>query len=561
MQKVFGFVKQNLDWVIVITIVTVGFVLYANTFGNKMFWDDNDFILNNTFVHSWQFLPQYFSQNIIAGAQLISNYWRPLLLMVFSIEWHLWGAHVFGYHLINLLFHIADALLLFYLLKSLFNRTWLAFLASLVFLIHPLQTEAVTYVNSLGDSLSVFFLLLGLNNFLFFRQTGDRKSFWWSVVCFPLALMSKETAIIYPGLIVLVEIFIKNTVIPSESRNQALNPAGTSRGIAYTRDPSAPALSNPRRSVGMTLRIVFRNLWPSLAIAAFYILLRATVLNFQNTFNLYNQQNIFTAHLWVRILTFFRILWIYLGLLFYPHNLHMERSIEIANKFSPDVIFGLLFFITLLALSIWAYKKHPIISFGALWFLIGLAPTSNIAVPINGLLYEHWLYLPLAGFFLMIFGIIGLLPFRARAARGISFLFFILYLLFLSSTTIARNRQWRDPITFYNQTLQYAPDSYRVVNNLGMAYDDDKQFGKAIELYQRAIALDPANAVAYNNLGNAYKDSKQFDLAEQYFKTAIAKDPNFIFAYGNLINLYLSENKKAEAEKLYQQYQERFMAR
>src|SRR3989344_9646194 len=254
MITIWTYLKQNKILATIIGLTFLGLILYANTLNNQMFWDDNDFILNNQYVHDWKYVPQYFSENLIAGAGLVSDYWRPVLLIVFSVEHHLWGENVFGYHLVNMLFHIANALLLFFLLQSLFKRYRLALLTALVFLIHPLQTESVAYVNSLGDSLSVFFILLGLNNFLFFRQSNSRNSYWWSLLCFPLALMSKETAIVFPMLVALVEFFHDNTF-----------------------------------SFKIRLKNVWRFTWPFFAIAISYVLLRATVLNFKNTFNLYNE--------------------------------------------------------------------------------------------------------------------------------------------------------------------------------------------------------------------------------------------------------------------------------
>ena len=531
MMTIWNYLKQNKVLAAILGVTLLGIVLYANTLNNQMFWDDNDFILNNQYVHNWKNIPQYFSENLIAGVGLVSDYWRPVLLMVFSVEYHLWGEHVFGYHLVNMLFHIANAILLFFLLQGLFQKPKLSLLTTLFFLIHPLQTEAVTYVNSLGDSLSVFFILLGLNNYLFSRQSNSTNSYWWSLVCFPLALMSKETAIVFPMLIALVEFFHNNTL-----------------------------------SFKVRLKNAWRFVWPFLAIAVFYVLLRATILNFKNTFNLYNEANVFTSSVLNRIFTFFKILTTYVGLLFYPHNLHMERSMPMATSlFTTGVWQGALLFVAILSAVVAFWNKHPIISFGLLWFLIGLSPTSNIAVPINGLLYEHWLYLPMIGFWMAIFWFIfhpvmdmaKNLAIR-RLVWVLACLIIAILGLFFSYQTMARNVEWRDPIIFYNQTLQYAPDSYRVINNLGMAYADSGDNEKAKEMYLRAIALDDSVAVAYHNLGNTYRELEQEYLAIENFKTAIKKDPGFVYSYNALIQLYLDEeNYDAVAvwlEQLNEQY-------
>jgi tetratricopeptide (TPR) repeat protein len=500
---------------IISLFVIIGFALYANTFQNQMFWDDNDFILNNQFIKNWQYFPKLFSENVIAGAGLLSNYWRPILLCVFSIEWHLWKDWAPGYHFVNTSFHIIDAILLFLILFYIFKNRWLALLTALIFLVHPLQTEAVTYVNSLGDSLSVFFIFLGILLYLKFRL------YFLSFLMYILALMSKETAIVMPAFIFIADFFF---------------------------------LSSSQRELSLKekLKTAVKTIWPFLILAGVYILLRITVLNFINTFNLYDEENIFTSNFYVRLFTFFKILTIYFRLLFWPANLHMERSVEIATSlFSLSVIFGGLIFLGLLVLAFTKFKRFPILSFGILWFFIGLAPTSNLLVPISGLLYEHWLYVPMIGVFLILIWL-GIIIGKKYKIQKPLLVIFIILLILLSIQTINRNRDWRDPIIFYNQTLKYAPDSYRVINNLGMAYADKGAHEQAEKLYKRAINLDPTNPVAYHNLGNTYKETNKKDLAIENFQTAIKLDPKFIFSYNALLSIYLEDKEYEKAQELYE---------
>jgi tetratricopeptide (TPR) repeat protein len=513
---------------IIALLIVVGFILYANSFQNQMFWDDDDGILKNQFVQNWRYFPKYFSENLIAGAGLLSNYWRPILLTTFSLEWHFWRDWAPGYHFVNTSFHITDAVLLFFILLYIFKNRWLAILTALVFLVHPLQTEAVTYVSGLGDSLSVFFIFLGILFYLKFRiskKTPPQGFFYFlSLLMYILALMSKETAIVMPFFIFIADFFF-------------LGQNGNS------------SLKDKFKKIGKAI-------WPFLALAGVYILLRATVLNFKNTFNLYDEENLFTSNFHIRLLTFFRILTVYFGLLFWPFNLHMERGIEIATSLNSfSVILGSLLFFSLLALAFSQFKRFPILSFGIFWFFIGLAPTSNLLVPISGLLYEHWLYLPLIGIFLILFWL-GEIVARRYNFQKIFLGILIIFLVFLSILTVNRNKDWRDPITFYNQTLKYVPTSYRVINNLGMAYADIDDHRKAEETYKKAITLEPSNLVAYHNLGNTYKAIGKKDLAIENFKTAILLDPKFFFSYNALLGIYLEDKNYQEAKEMLERYLE-----
>jgi len=512
---------------IFLLFIVAGFALYANTFNNKMFWDDEDVILKNQFIQDWQYVPKYFSDNLIAGSGLISNYWRPALLSIFSLEWHLWGNWPAGYHFVNMAFHIADATLLFLVLSYLFKNRWLAIFTALIFLVHPLQTEAVTYVSGLSDPLATFLMLAGLLFYLKFRLSKKPalESHWYflTLLIYILALMTKETAVILPALIFICDFFWLG------------------------QEPEQLAFAEK-------LKKTAKAVWPFFVIAGLYILARGTILNFQNTFNLYDEQNIFTSNFYIRLLTFFRIMMIYLGLLFWPFNLHMERSVTIATSLhSWPVIFGGVIFLSLLILALTQFKRWPVLSFGILWFFIGIAPNSNLVIPINGLLFEHWLYLPMIGIFMAVIWL-GISAARRFNLQKIFLLILAIFLIFLSVLTINRNKDWADPIIFYNQTLKYAPTSYRVINNLGMAYADAGDYERAKQTYQKAIELYPAQAVAYHNLGNLYKANGQTNLAIDNFKAAISLDPKFFFSYNILAGLYLENKNYQEARKVLENY-------
>jgi len=514
---------------IILSFIIIGFLLYANSFANEMFWDDDDGILNNQYIKSWEHFPKYFSENLIAGAGLLSNYWRPMILTVFSVEWHLWQDWVLGYHFVNTSLHIADAILLFFILFYIFRRKKLSFITALIFLIHPLQTEAVTYVSGIGDSLSVFFIFSGILFYLKFRKSGEvyfkNKFYFLSLLMYVFALLSKETAFVMPGFVFLSDFFFLQRI--------------------------------RKTSLKERLKEIAKSIWPFFFLAGVYLLLRATALNFVNTFNLYNEENLFTSNIYFRVLTFFKILTVYFGLLFWPLNLHMERSVEIATSFSSfPVILGAVLFFGLLVLAFLSFKKLPVLSFGILWFFVGIALTSNVLVPINGLLYEHWMYLPMIGVFLALIWLCMKVSENRVFLRKCFGLILIIFLIFLGILTVKRNTEWRSPITFYEQTLKYAPKSYRIVNNLCMAYNNAGRYGKAEETCKKAIDIEPSGPVAYHNLANTYRSTGRIDLAEEGFLKAIELDPKFIFSYNALMSLYLERGEYKKAKEILERARE-----
>jgi tetratricopeptide (TPR) repeat protein len=504
-------------------LILSGLIVYFNSFSNKLFWDDNDNIVNNVYVHNWQYFPKYFSENLIAGAGLLSNYWRPILLIVFSIEWHLAQNSPYLYHFFNVVVHISNAILLFLLILKLFSSENLAFLSALIFLIHPLQTESVTYVSGLSGPLSFLFLNLGFLSYLKgleSKKTYKSWHYYLSLFLLILALMTREEMIIAPLLFALVAIFFY-----FQKTNQNIK------------------------------KIIF-TLLPFFAIVLVYGFLRITILHFEDVEKFYPP--IFAENIFVRIVTFLRIFLIYLGLIFFPKDLHMERSINIITSINFGAILGFLIFLILVTLALIYFKKRPVFSFGIFWFLISLSIHSNIIIIKSAFLYEHWLYIALFGLFLSLFDIFYQISLKNQTTKIIFTCLFIIFALLLGVRTIIRNNDWKDPITFYQQTLKFAPSSYRVLNNLGMSYADEQKFEEAKYYYQKAIEIDPKNAVAYHNLANVLSSEGDFNQAEEMYKKAIALDEKFYPAYAGLLRLYThSQNSKA-AEDLIQKYKEIF---
>lgn len=503
-------------------IIFTGLILYANSFPNQMFWDDENFILKNRYIQDWRFLPNLFTENIVAGSAHLSNYWRPLLLLIFSLEWHLWKDWVWGWHIVNTLFHIASAATLYFLLGRLTGSRNTALMVALLFLAHPLQTEAVVYVNSLGDSLSTLCIFSGLLLFLRSCQERSLPDRVLAALMFPLALMSKETGIILCVLIPLMDF------------------------LTISRAPK----------IIERIKDVLRRAWPFLTMAAGYIALRATVLNFDNTFNFYSISNDFTQSISVRIWTFCKALSIYLSLIFVPIGLQVERTLFPLPQsiLSAGVLPGFLALLAILVMILRTWKARPLLAFGAAWFLTGLAPVSNILVPINAMIYEHWLYVPMVGISLIV-----IVAGKGLAGRSILWgrTLLALYVLALAAfavLTVQRNGQWRTAEGFYLETLRHAPNSYRLLNNLAVIYVQRQDNARAEELYKRAIVANPMETAAYNNLGWLYMNQGKHDDALALFEHAHALDEKYLYPYEPLIYLHRLKNNEPRARQLEKQF-------
>lgn len=533
------FLLKHKKIIIFIALVLVGFLVYVNSFQNEFFWDDDDSIVNNVYIKNWKHFDKYFTENLIAGSGQITNYYRPVLLISFAVDYYLWKLNPFGFHLTNTLLHIFCAYLIFLILhklilfyqgqKSVFKikeiEYSLPFLVSLFFLIHPLQTEAITYVAGRADPLSSLLSLLAIWFYVQFRLYKDKKigQYILVLIFFILALLTKEQVILLPFLILLIE------------------------AVFF--------LKKKKKSI---LNAVYLNL-PLFLISGIYFLIRLFILNFDNLLHGFEYAQNYDAILYHRLLTFSSVALGYLKLLFLPFHLHMAREVFlITSIFNWQVLFFLVLIILVILICIKTWKKNKLISFGVLWFAIILLPRTNI-FQINRPMYEHWLYLPMLGFYLSLFCLLILIwqkikNFKLKKIlKYIALSLLIIYIIGFSVLTILRNNDWKNPIVFYEKNLKYTPNSFIQHNNLGMAYADAGYFKKSIIEYRRAIEIKDVYAQVHYNLANSLDKAGKTAEAIQEYKIAIKMSPSFSYPYNNLLVIYLREGMQEEAEELLKQ--------
>ena len=519
--------KQNLALVVV--LVSIGFFVYSFNLNNPLFWDDTDWIINNPFVHdfSWDNVKNWFTKNTLAGIGLKSNYYRPFLFLTFAFNYIISGVKPLGYHLISNGFHILNAVLIFFFLLLAFRKRFVAFWGVLLWLVHPLQTEAVTYISGRGDPLNVFFML---SAFLIFieREKGHlkRKVFkFLPAALLVLALLSRETAIVFPFLLMLVYI----------------------------------AFISKERFIRSIKAAVIKAL-PYFGIVFTYGILRLTVLNFENTLNFYSRANPYTESFLTRMYTFLNVLLTYLKLMVVPLGQHMERSVTIyAYFFNWPVIGSFLMIVAVLGLIRYFYRKqiHLLASeqindfrlwfFAVGWFFVNLGPTSGIT-PINAQLYEHWLYLAILGPITFVVYYLDIFKNRYNKTGKIFVISILIFFVsFFSILSAKRNIIWGSPIRFFEDILKYEPDGARINNNLGNLYYDKGDIAKAEDYYWKSVSIEDNFPQPHFNLGSILQSRNDIRGAIVEFEKAIEIDPNFPYAYQNLAVIYAGQGDLVKA--------------
>lgn len=516
-----------------ILLICLTALCYLPFLNAPFIWDDQQFVTENQTIQSFS-IPQMFTESTTAGGGITSNYYRPLTSISFAIDAGWWGNNPIGFHLTNLVLHLTAGLLLFWLLTNLgLSNRWRLWVTAF-FLLHPVQTEAVAYISSRGDSLSTVFLLFGLNSFwlsfqkkqlhfslydlqINFSQTILLLSSAFSLI---LAVLSKELALaglgLY-GLVLLLHLF------------------QTQQKIKVIFSKYLPT----------TITILFL-----LILGLGYTYIRQTTLNFDPHFDYSVIDPQYPTSLTIRLLTFTRALPRYIGTFAFPYALHMDHVLPVIHSIAnPWTMIVALAIIVICWLSVIEIRKLKTawLSFGSLWFLIGLVPVSGI-IPVNGLFYEHWLYLPSVGLLISAAALLRLsnsFLSRKNTPKAVaqvaadaqlylpSFALFIMMII-----TFRQNYIWSDHIRFYEYTLRFT-QSARLYNNLAMAQADRGNITGALENYQKALAISPGYPQIYHNIGNLLQTQGEPVAALEYFQKALEVDPTFTFSYSKALQLAL----------------------
>jgi len=423
--------------------IVLSLSIYSNSLFNGFVWDDHFLIEDNPYIKNFNHILDFFTKDFWKNTPVdfSSGFYRPLVLISFTIDYKIWDLNPFGFHLINLAIHLLNSLLLFCLIKSISNDYFLSLLGSIFFCVHPIQTEVVNAVSNRGDLLATFFILLTILFYLKFSLKGRISFYILSIISLFFALLSKEIAMIALFLLLLVDLYF---------------------------------ISDFNYKKIFAKRYIFLGYLFTLFL---YILVRVAVLGINNTFAITSSDryiSIFPViNLYSHLLLVSKIIFLYFRLLVFPINLCVDyivlpspRAFELAN------IFALTFLLSSIALIILLRKRQREISFSLLWFFITILPLSNL-FPISNTITERFLYFPSIGFCLLaatIFTFAFKKGFRKLVFKILIFVILISLIFFYMHNTVLRNYDWNSDLSLWNKAVVTFPDSVRAHYNLGVAY-------------------------------------------------------------------------------------------
>ena len=477
---------------------------YAKSFSGARAYDDRAAITENGSIRDLTALGQAFHAPPEAGSA-----GRPVANFTFALSYALSGLQPWGYHLLSVTIHGLAALALFGVVRRTLLRpvlrdrsgreaTALAGASALLWAVHPLQTQTVTYLSQRTESLMGLFYLLTL--YCFIRSIEERPRIWQalSVGSCLLGVMSKEVCATAPLLVLLYD----RTFV-----------AGTFSG-------------------GLRARVYFYS-----ALAATWLVLAWLLVGVSKRGVGYD-----LGISWIDYaLTECKAVLLYGSLGVWPHPLIFDRGVTLLTSFA-DAAPYLVGLVALLAGALWAVVRRPALGFAAAWFFVILAPASSVIPVIQQPIAENRPYLPLAG--LVALGVLGL---RFCLGRRTTLAACALLAATALAATVQRNRDYRTEASIWADTVAKTPGNARAHYNLGVVLDHLGQRAAAMEQYRAAITCAPTYAAPHNNLGNALVEERRIAEAQPYLERALDLKPDYADAHYNLGNAYLHSGRFADA--------------
>jgi Flp pilus assembly protein TadD len=234
---------------------------------------------------------------------------------------------------------------------------------------------------------------------------------------------------------------------------------------------------------------------------------------------------------WHYLLTQFRVIVTYIRLIFLPINQNLDYDYPVAHSFfQPSVLASFLFLAVIITMAFRLFRTHRLMSFGIFWFFLVLLPESSV-IPIKDVIFEHRLYLPMAGFSLFL--VSGVYYFLRKGNVKRTVIILLAMTACYSVLAYQRNKVWKDEFTFWDDVIRKSPHKERPYYNRGNAYKAKGDFRQAILDYDKALEIQPNFAEVYNNLGNIYQIKGELDQAILYYDKAIEIKPDSSEAYNN----------------------------
>jgi protein O-mannosyl-transferase len=490
--------------------------------------DDPVYVYENAFVKAGlnaNSVRQAFSSEL---AEKCSN-WHPITWLSLMLDHQIFGLNPSGYHLINLLFHVINAILLFLILHRMTKKLWSSAFVAALFAIHPLHVESVAWIAERKDVLSTFFWMLTMGAYSYYvKHTGFRRYFF-VLMFFVLGLMAKSMLVTLPIVLLLLDYWPLQrcrkkrpdhkihaqgfrSIVSDKQKQKSKKEQPVKDGL----EANKPADPEYKWST------VYPLLWekvPLFALAIFSCIV--TYIAQQKGGAVASIQ---TLSLGVRIGNAFISYITYIGKTIWPS--HLAVFYPHPGLLAPWQVWGSIFlFMGITLIIIWRAKEIPYLATGWLWYTSTLVPVIGIIQTGSQAMADRYAYIPLIGLFIIAaWGVPDLLE-KWNYRKEILIASSALSILCLSIITWTQVGYWQNSITLFDQTLRVTDDNWLIYNNRGISHNGLGNYRQAIQDFARAIEIKPNYAESYYNRGIAYNGLGNYKQAIEDFNKTIERIP------------------------------------
>ncbi|MGA2680108.1 MAG: tetratricopeptide repeat protein [Sedimentisphaerales bacterium] len=542
----------------VLTLGTLPVFWQVHNFG-FVNYDDSDYVYENPHVLNdltWDGIVWAFTTNH-------TGYWHPLTWLSLMLDCQLFGANPGWMHLVNLLLHLANTLLLFAVLRKMTGALWSSAFVAAAFAIHPMHVESVAWIAERKDVLSTLFLLLTLAAYVSYVRRRGIVRYMLTLLLFALGLLAKPMLVTLPALLLLLDYwplgrFTAEHAESAEKKNKINSAVSAVRPAARLIVEKIPfiALSIVSSVITFLAQLGGSSLAPINALA-----LKARIAN--------------------AFLSYAR----YTGKLFWPRNLAVFYPFDTKSFAFWQVGMCVLLLLVISIFVIRFGRNHKYLPVGWFWFVVTLVPVIGFVQVGWQAMADRYTYISYIGLFIMIaWGLPELLskwPQR-KIALGLSMVIALIplgicshkqisywnnsFTLLSHALDVTQNNYiayfglgvayanlgcWQDEIEAYKQTIRIQPDYADAHFNLGVAYANLGRWQDAAEAYKQAVRIKPDYAEAHYNLGVAYTNLGRWQDAAEAYKQAIRIRPDYAEAHSNLGITYLVAGDKSLALEEY----------
>jgi protein O-mannosyl-transferase len=482
----------------VVIILTV-LICYQGTFNYPFQFDDFVNFVNSDKIHNIT----YFT-HLKTWLDPLS---RPLSNLTFSLNYNLNGQDPTYYHVVNVIIHILNGILVFLLTLQITgffmnkgnfkDRQWFALLTAMLFVSHPIQIQGVTYLVQRMTSMAAFFYILSV----YFYGEGRLRH---------VMVNKLQSAVLFYVLAFLSLIM----AFESKPNTASLPFMYLLYEICFIRDKKN------------------KPFWKYILIYTVIVLGAIIIITLAG--KLPRETDLISRIDY--LLTQFKVIAQYLWMLVIPRGMTIDHDVAVAHRLTPFIALCGLIIPILIYGAIRSFKKNALITFAIGWFLISLSIESSI-IPIRDVMFEHRMYLSILGFVLLLvyMGWKFLRPRHTLIYKVVILLIVIVW----GSLTIQRNKVWETQESLWLDAAVKSPAKTRPLNMLGHLYLLQNRYQEALNEYIRVVHLDPTNPESYVNQGSALEGMQRYPEAIQSYLTANHMDQNNLFILYNLGKIYI----------------------